>query len=131
MAEDKSGLMPLGRAVLVRAYEPEMDRVRERVKLVIPSTVAEKTAIWESRAKVVSVGPLAWDDEPQPRAQPGDLVLITKFAGFVITGADGLNYRFVNDRDVFGLITNEAVPFGDLETAPHRTNSRAVEGEGR
>lgn len=128
--ENKSGLVPKGRAVLVTAYEPEMDRVRRTTGLHIPATVTEKTAVWESRARVVAVGRMAWSDELEPRAQPGDLVLITKFAGFVMPGADGRLYRFVNDRDLFGQITDEAVPSGDLEMAPQRLNSRQVEKEG-
>lgn len=131
MSENKSGLVPKGRCILVTAYEPEMDRMRRLTGLFIPPTVTEKTAVWESRARVVAVGAMAWDDEKEPRAQPGDLVLITKFAGFVMAGADGRLYRFVNDRDVFGQITDEAVPSGDLQDAPHRLNSREVENAGQ
>lgn len=126
--ENTSGLLPKGRAVLVAAYEPEMDRVRRTAKLFIPPTVSEKTAVWESRSRVVAVGPMAWDDEKEPRAKPGDLVLIAKFSGFVMPGADGRLYRFVNDRDIFGQITDEAVPSGNLETAPHRLNAAEIEG---
>lgn len=128
--ENTSGLLPKGRAVLVAAYEPEMDRIRRTANLVIPATVSEKTAVWESRARVVAVGAMAWDDEKEPRAKPGDLVLIAKFSGFVMPGADNRLYRFVNDRDIFGQITDEAVPSGDIQTAPHRINSRQVEEQG-
>lgn len=102
-----SGLRPAGRAVLVIAHEPELDRARKQSNLIIPQTVSEKTTVLENRARVVAIGPTAWDDEKQPRAAVGDLVLITKFAGFVTLGADGRLYRLINDRDIFCVIEKE------------------------
>lgn len=103
-----SGLRPAGRAVLVLPYEPELDRARRESRLIIPETVRESTMMLENRAIVVAVGGAAWDDEREPRAKVGDLVLITKFAGFVSLGADGKIYRLVNDRDIFCVIEKEA-----------------------
>lgn len=102
--ENKSGLRPLGVAVLIEAHEPE----RKAGKIVIPENVAERTAMLENRGRVVAVGPSAWHDEPTPRAKPGDLVLVTRFAGFSAKGADGKTYRFVNDRDIFAGMDAEA-----------------------
>ena len=100
-----SGLKPLGRAVLVEPYEPEV----KKSMIVMPDTVTERSAMVETRAIVVEVGPAAWDDEPQPRAKPGDKVLISKFAGAMATGtADGKVYRVVNDRDIYMQIETEA-----------------------
>ena len=63
----------------------------------------------EQRAVVVAVGPAAWEDESQPRAKPGDKVLITNFAGMLTKGTkDGKSYRLVNDRDIFCKIVEEA-----------------------
>ena len=100
---NESGLEPLGRAVLVRSYEPE----RKGGMIVVPDSVQERGAAIETRAVVVAVGPACWPDEP-PRAAPGDKVLISKLAGFVAKGtADGGIYRFVNDRDIFARIVKE------------------------
>lgn len=93
-----SGLHPLGVAVLVKPYEPEINKSL----LVMPETVKERTSAVETRAIVIAVGPLAWSDEPQPRARLGDKVLISRFAGVVAIGPkDGERYRLVNDRDIF------------------------------
>jgi len=98
---NKSGLKPLGRAVLVEPYEPEV----KKSLIVMPDTVKDRTTMVETRAVVIDVGPVAWDDEPQPRAKPGDKVLITKFAGTMVVGTeDGKAYRLVNDRDIFCAI---------------------------
>lgn len=99
--ENQSGLRPLGVAVLIEPYEPE----RKVGQIVIPDNVQERTVMLENRARVVEAGPAAWADEPQPRAKPGDLVLVTKFAGYMAKGPrDGKVYRFVNDRDIFAGI---------------------------
>ena len=98
---NKSGLKPLGRAVLVEPYEPEI----KKSLIVMPDSVKDRTTMVETRAVVVEVGPVAWDDEPQPRAKAGDKVLITKFAGAMVVGTeDGKSYRLVNDRDIFCAI---------------------------
>ena len=101
---NKSGLKPLGRAVLVEPYEPEVTQGL----IAIPDHVKAKTQMVEQRAIVVDVGAAAWEDESQPRAAAGDKVLITKYAGYLAVGpADGKSYRLVNDRDIFAAITEE------------------------
>lgn len=101
--ENLSGLKPLGRAVLVRAYTPE----RKDSVIEIPDFVQERSAALDTRAVVVEVGVGCWPDEPA-RAKPGDRVFISKMAGFVAKGTrDGGIYRFVNDRDIFAAITHE------------------------
>lgn len=88
----------MGHAVLIEPYEPEI----KKSVIVMPDTVKERTAMVETRAIVVEVGPCAWDDEKQPRASVGDKVLISKFAGVMAQGTlDGKTYRLVNDRDIF------------------------------
>lgn len=102
--ENKSGLVPLGRAVLIEPYEPE---VRKSV-IHIPDEIKGKGAMLEQRAVVVEAGPVAWADELVPRAKPGDKVIVARFAGFMAKGtADGKQYRFVNDKDIFAGIVKE------------------------
>lgn len=102
--ENKSGLKPLGRAVLLKPYEPE----KRQGLIVIPDQVQERTQMVEQRAVVIEVGDSAWCDEPRPRAKAGDKVLVAKFAGAMAIGTlDGEFYRMVNDRDIFALITGE------------------------
>lgn len=104
MLTNKSGLKPLGRAVLIQMYEPD----RKKGLIEIPELVKEKSTVMENRATVVEVGAEAWRDESVPRAAAGDKVLITKFAGFVTRGTlDGELYRLVNDRDIFCKIEEE------------------------
>lgn len=97
MKHEKSGLEPLGRAVLLEYYEPE----RVESMIVLPDAVSDRTRMLEQRAIVVALGPACWPDEPA-RAQPGDKVLISRMAGIMVRGPkDDKPYRVVNDRDVF------------------------------
>lgn len=101
---NNSGLRPLGHAVLLEPYEPEI----KKSLLVMPEQVSQRTAMAETRAVVIEVGPVAWKDEP-PRAKPGDKVLISRFAGVMVTGTkDNRSYRMVNDRDIHTRIEVES-----------------------
>lgn len=101
---NESGLKPLGRAVLVEAYEPE----RKKSMIALPDNVQERTTMVETRAIVIEAGAAAWEDEKVPRARPGDKVLISRFAGTLAKGTkDGKPYRLVNDRDIFCQIVEE------------------------
>lgn len=103
--KNTSGLVPLGRAVLVAPYEPE----RHDSLIEIPDFVKERTTAIDTRVVVIAVGGGCWPEESVPRARPGDKVLISKMAGYVARGPkDGNLYRFINDRDVFARITEEA-----------------------
>lgn len=96
-----SGLLPLGCAILVAPYEPEI----KQGLIQLPASVAARGQMLEDRATVVAVGPEAWREERAPRAKPGDKVIMTKFAGYMVVGPeDGEQYRMVNDRDIFALI---------------------------
>lgn len=95
-----SGLSPLGFAVLVMPYEQQLPEG----KIIIPEDVKAGMQQIDQRAVVVEVGPEAWKDEGQPRAVPGDRVLVAKYAGWVAgkgVTKDGRSYRVVNDRDIF------------------------------
>ncbi len=104
MSENKSGLKPLGRCVLIEPYAPALGSTL----IHVPDDVMGREQMIEQRAIVVEVGANCWHDEPLPRAQVGDRVLVARYTGFQATGtADGKIYRFVNDRDIFAAIELE------------------------
>ena len=99
-----SGLKPLGRAVLIEPKTPE----NLSTVIAIPDSAKDRMQMAEQQAIVIEVGPMDWDDEDEPRAKPGDTVLVTKYAGFMAQGPlDGKVYRLVNDRDLFCGITDK------------------------
>ena len=101
---NNSGLKPVGRAVLVQPYEPE----KKHGLIEVPDFVQDRLRTVDQRVIVVEVGPAAWADEQQPRAHPGDKVLVSAFSGYMAKGTkDGQQYRFVNDKDIFAKIVEE------------------------
>jgi len=103
--QNTSGITPLGHAILVAPYEPEI----QQGLIQLPDSVRSRTQMVEQRAIVISVGACAWDDEPGPRAVAGDCILMTKFAGYMAVGPDdNKQYRLINDRDVFARISSGA-----------------------
>ena len=100
-----SGFEPQGHAVLVIPYEPEL----RKTTLIVPPSAEERNTMVETRAIVIAVGGEAWKDEKSPRAEVGDKIMMTRFAGVLAIGpADGKRYRLINDRDIFCKITKEA-----------------------
>lgn len=101
---NSSGLVPKGRAVLIKPYEP----ARGSGLIAIPDSVKVNMQVIEQRAIVVAVGSSCWIDENEPRAIPGNHVLVSAYAGYMAKGPkDNEQYRFVNDRDIFAVIEGE------------------------
>ena len=106
--KNRSGLIPLGRAVLVEPYSPKKS-VRSSI-IEIPKSAEERITMAEQRATVVAVGPEAWKDEREPRAKPGDKVMISAYAGTMAPGPkDGKTYRVVNANDIFLRIADGTI----------------------
>lgn len=98
-----SGLLPLGRALLVEPCDVE----RSKGLIALPASILQNERVLDVKVRVVAVGPECWPDEVQ-RCQPGDVVFVAKMSGYVSTGPkDGKMYRLVNDRDVFAKVTWE------------------------
>ena len=101
---NQSGLVPLGRAVLLKMRE-----LKKKGGLIeIPESALATGAAIDQFGTVVAVGSECWLEEKVARARAGDVVVVTKFAGWVTRGpADNELYRMVNDRDVFCKVVGE------------------------
>lgn len=111
--DNPSGIVPLEFKVLVEPSSFEVDpifaRAREQ-KIALPPGVMEQELAAQIQGTFIAAGGNAfedWRDERLPRA--GDKVLIAKYAGITIKGADGVEYRLLNDKDISALITKEGV----------------------
>ena len=101
---NKSGLKAVGRAVLCKPYDPELNKTM----IAIPDHVKALELMREMRATVIQIGEACWPDEPD-RAEIGTRVLVSKFCGAIVKGpADGELYRIVNDNDIFCQISSDA-----------------------
>ena len=105
--KNQSGLTPLGQAVLLEPYTAEQS-VKSTI-IEIPVSAKDRMVMAEQRAIVIAVGPEAWKDETEARAEPGDHVMVSAYAGQLTTGPlDGKLYRVINSRDIFLRIAQTA-----------------------
>jgi co-chaperonin GroES (HSP10) len=107
-----AGLVPLEYKVLVHPSAAEVDPALARAKaagLTLPQEVLDKELAAQVVATLLATGGNAFEDWKDPKPKVGDRVLIGKYAGIGIRGADGLEYRVINDKDVAGIITRDGV----------------------
>ena len=112
-AHHPSGVLPLEYKVLVEPSAAEVDPALARAKamgLQLPPEVLEREFAAQIVATFISAGGNAfedWKDKRLPKA--GDSVLIAKYAGVTVKGADGVEYRLLNDKDLGAILTSEGV----------------------
>lgn len=95
--ENKSGLHPTGRTVLV-LLDPVLEKHGE---VVMPESVVEKDRLAQVYATLIATGPLAWEKDPKAAVSLGSLVVIKRYAGEYLTGMDKVKYRIINDTDIY------------------------------
>lgn len=98
-----SGIRPTGYKVLVRPKE-----VEQKIGSVwIPDDHKEKQEFARQEGVLVAVSPVAFNYETFPAGtapQEGQTVIYAKYAGFLHKGADGVEYRVINDQDIVAII---------------------------
>ena len=105
--KNPSQINPTEYKVLISAIE-----VEEKTKggIILPDEHKDRVQFAQMEGILVAVSPLAftyadesaWGDAEKPK--PGDKVLFAKFAGAVVKGMDGKDYRIVNDKDIAAVI---------------------------
>lgn len=98
-----SGIQPVEYKVLVR-----LDPVEERTAsgLFLARETLDRKQMAETTATLVAVGGMAFADWTGPIPQPGDRVLISKYAGQPPKAGEVENlYRICTDKDVCAILT--------------------------
>lgn len=130
--KNESGIYPVGRHILVKP--DEVEEVTEG-GIVLPEQHLDKYNQAISTGVVVAVGADSFrhgtediyrlvdgemklverrvDGYDRPFAEPGDRIIFAKFAGKGMPGADGEQYRMMNDEDITALADPE-VNFNQL-----------------
>ncbi len=76
--------------------------------IILTDAKKEVDGIATMRGRLVSVSPAAFDYANWPEGtrlpQPGDEVIFAKYAGVLIPGKDGREYRILKDRDIAAVI---------------------------
>lgn len=106
-SDNPSGVYPTEYKVLVR---PKAAEEKSKGGILLPDETKERNQFAQMEGELVAVSPLAftyanaaeWMGAPKPK--PGDRVLFAKYAGAVIKGRDGVDYRIVNDKDLTAVL---------------------------
>ena len=130
--ENLSGIEPLLNRVLIKP-----DPVEEVTDggIYIPDNVTEQHQMAQATGTLVAVGPDAYVQErveihrivegqvklvetridrydPEHSPKPGDRVQFAKYGGLADIGADGEEYRVLNDRDITCRVTDDVAYTG-------------------
>jgi len=132
---NESGITPVGRRVLVK---PDVIEETTEGGILLPGQDLERHQQAISTGYLIAVGEDAFihgveevyrivdgqmrlverriDRRMAPYAKEGDRVVFAKFGGKEIPGADGQEYRLLNDEDITAL-ADESVQFGGFGDA--------------
>lgn len=115
MSENASGIQPVEFRVLVKPSDVDVDPALARAKaagLKLPPDVLERELMAQIIGELVAVGGNAFEDWKGAIPKVGDTVLISKYSGITLKGADEVEYRMLNDKDISGVITKPGVSRG-------------------
>ena len=100
---NKSGLAPLKyRCVVLTDVVP--DKIGS---IFVPESKKDRDELAQVKGTLIAHGDKAFEDFGEVRPVPGDRVLIIKYGGRMIKGADGQQYRVVNDDDIIAIIDDD------------------------
>jgi co-chaperonin GroES (HSP10) len=99
----RPGLRATGFAMIV-AVAPVAEQSKGGI--FIPDSAREKEKLTGVQGRVVSKSPACFDHGQFGDAVPelGDIVQFAKLAGVMTTGADGREYRIIQDKDVMAIV---------------------------
>lgn len=89
---------------------PKATEEKSKGGILLPDESKERNQFAQMEGTLIAVSPLAftyadeseWGKAAKPKA--GDTVLYAKYAGAVVKGRDGVEYRIVNDKDVAAIL---------------------------
>jgi len=104
MGKNPSGIEPTEFNCVVKADKPPE---KTQGGIFVPQQVLERDELASIDATLMAVSPLAFTYETWPDAdmkpKPGDRVVIAKYAGSVVKGADDEDYRIIKDKDILAI----------------------------
>jgi len=106
LSDCKPGFEPFEYNVIIA---PEEVQEKTAGGLFLPEIAKEREGLATVRGRLVSVSPAAFDYATFPEGtrfpRAGDEVIFAKFAGILIQGDDGREYRLCKDRDIAAVVT--------------------------
>ncbi len=97
---NNSGIKPVDTKALVMLDPAE---VKTAGGIILPDSATEKQKYATQKATLIAIGKSCfaeWLESPEP----GSRILIAQYSGTLIKGADGQEYRIINDEDICALL---------------------------
>lgn len=84
----------------------DLDEVESQTKggIIIPISLKEKKQMVQVLGTLIAIGGNAFEEWKKPVPKIGDRVYVARAAGYVVKGADGKEYKLMNDQDIAALI---------------------------
>ena len=105
LSDCRPGIQPVEYNVLIA---PEDTEEVTAGGIILTSNTKETNDLASQKGRLLSVSPLAFDysDWPEGSRKPqvGDAVIFAKYAGTLIKGVDGKEYRIIKDKDVAAVL---------------------------
>lgn len=105
LTECDAGLQPVEFNVLIA---PEVIEEKTAGGIFLTDTIKDTDRNAATRGRLVAVSPVAFDyaEWPEGSRKPkvGDEVWYGKYAGTLIQGRDGKDYRILKDRDIGAVV---------------------------
>lgn len=98
---NNSGLQPVEYKILI---EPEEIEQKSAGGIILTDKVTDREKMAQVRGKLVAVGGNAFDDWNGRAPVVGDSVWYAKYAGYIVKGEDGIEYRLANDKDIAAIV---------------------------
>lgn len=104
--ENTSGFRPVEYKVLIKP-----DDVEEKTTggIIIPDQEHERMGWAQTKGTLIALGARAFEDfaADQDALQPGARIFYDKYTGVIFEGADGEEYRIIQDKEVAGIVTDD------------------------
>ena len=101
--KNDSGLKPVEYKVLIKPV-----KVEEKTKggIYMPETAQDKEKFAVIKGQLIATGSIAFTDPHWGEATPkiGDMVMYDRYAGGLVKGDDGDEYRLINDKEISAIL---------------------------
>lgn len=99
---NQSGIRPVEYKVLI---EPENIEETSKGGIVLAMMTTDKERMAQVQGRLIAVGGNAFEDWAGEVPKVGDKIWFAKYAGFVVKGEDGEDYRIASDKDIAAIIS--------------------------
>lgn len=107
-AVNTSGIQPVEYKILILPEQAEeTDETLKRAKaagLVLVDKTTEREKMAQVKGRLIAIGGNAFEDWSGQVPRVGDVVYFAKYAGYVVKGDDGQEFRLANDKDVSAIV---------------------------